>query len=70
MGTQTEHGGTWQVFRSGLFPGAVIYALTPVGSEQTTYFLKPDDNHLYLLDADLSLMVGDKLWSYTFSLVP
>jgi hypothetical protein len=70
MGTQTEHGGTWEAFRSGLYPGAFVYALTPVGSEQATYFLKPDDNHLYLLDTDLTLMVGDATWSYTFSKVP
>jgi hypothetical protein len=32
--------------------------------------LSPDENHLLILDDDLRLMVGDRLWSYTFSRKP
>jgi hypothetical protein len=49
--------------------GAVVYQLTPDTSQLPISFLKADDNHLFLLSPDLSLMVGDALGSYTLSRV-
>jgi hypothetical protein len=50
-------------------PDAIVYQLTPDGSQQPISFLKADDNHLFLLNSDLRLMVGDALGSYTLSRV-
>lgn len=67
-GTHTSREGTWTVTRGAAAdPHALVYQLRLDDSARIVSFLKPDDNHLMLLDADLNLMVGDRLWSYTFS---
>jgi hypothetical protein len=66
--TQYSATGTW-VIRQGTKTdlGTTIYQLTPNETQQPLLFLRADDNHLFLLDSDLNLMVGDALMSYTLS---
>lgn len=60
--------GTWAVVRAPkVYPDAEIYQLNPTNAGQPLYFLKADDNHLFLLDHNFRLLVGDALWSYTLS---
>ena len=68
MGTSKFEEGSWKIVH-GLDgnPEAVVYGLQPDGSEQTFYFLKVDDNHLFLMDGDMNLLVGNEFFSYTLS---
>ncbi len=69
-GTTTTREGTWTTIRSPkTHPGAIIYALIPGSSEHPVYFLKADDNHLFLLNCKLNFVIGDPLWSFTLSKV-
>jgi hypothetical protein len=62
--------GTWAAVRAPQTHGdAILYQLDVEDSEMPVYFLRADDNNLYLLDFDLRFLVGDKLWSYTLSKV-
>ena len=44
-----------------------FYQLQPDGAQQPFYFLKVDDNHLFMMDSDMNLLVGNELFSYTLS---
>ena len=70
MGTSTIRQGTWAILEGKEDdPGAVIYQLQLEGSKGPVSFLKADENHLFLLDRDLNLLVGNALFSYTLSKV-
>jgi hypothetical protein len=68
MGTSTIREGAWTILegREG-DPDAVVYQLQLEGSQRPVSFLKADANHLFLLDRDLNLLVGNELFSYTWS---
>jgi hypothetical protein len=68
MGTSTIREGTWTILE-GSDPGAIVYQLQLEGSKGPVSFLKADENHLFLLDRDLNLLVGNALFSYTLSKV-
>ena len=70
MGTSQFREGTWNII-NGMKgdPDAVVYQLQPDNTEEPFFFLKVDDNHLYLLDRDMNLLVGNELFSYTLSRV-
>lgn len=67
-GRADSQEGTWTFTRgtSGQ-PNAVVYQLRPKGSNKTLSFLKLDDNHLFMLDEQMNLLVGSRSWSYTLS---
>jgi hypothetical protein len=66
--TQYNASGTWTILQgANADPEALVYQLNPNGSEQPIFFLRADDNHLFLLDSELNLMVGDALMSFTLS---
>jgi hypothetical protein len=44
-----------------------VYQLQLEDSQRPVSFLKADENHLFLLDEDLNLLVGNALFSYTLS---
>jgi hypothetical protein len=68
MGTSTIREGTWTIVQGTKDdPTSVVYQLHLEGSQEPGSFLKADENHLFLLDRDLNLMVGDALFSYTLS---
>lgn len=70
MGTSTIRQGTWTILEGTEDdPGAIIYQLQLEGSKGPVSFLKADENHLFLLDRDLNLLVGNALFSYTLSKV-
>lgn len=66
MGTHTIREGSWTILQ-GMEddPEAVIYQLE--SSKGPVSFLKADENHLFLLDEDLNVLVGNALFSYTLS---
>jgi hypothetical protein len=66
MGTSTIREGAWTILE-GKDGEAVVYELQLDGSQSPVSFLKVDENHLYLLDRDLKLLVGNALFSYTLS---
>jgi hypothetical protein len=68
MGTSTIREGTWTILQ-GMEgdPEAVVYQLQLEGPQGSVSFLKADENHLFLLDEDLNLLVGNALFSYTLS---
>jgi hypothetical protein len=69
-GTSMVRTGTWTILRGTKNdPDALVYQLRPDDSQQLTSFLKADDNHLFLLDGELNLLVGNALFSYTLSRV-
>lgn len=68
MGTSTIQEGTWTVLQG--MPGdldAIVYQLQLKESKEPVSFLKADEDHLFLLDRDLNLLVGTALFSYTLS---
>jgi hypothetical protein len=68
MGTSTIREGTWSIVQgTESDPDAVVYQLHLEGSQQPMSFLKADENHLFLLDRDGNLLVGNALFSYTLS---
>ena len=68
MGTSTIQEGTWTLLQGTKDdPGAVVYQIRLDDSQEPVSFLKADDNHLFLLDQDLNLVVGNGLFSYTLS---
>lgn len=68
MGTSTIREGSWTILQ-GIEgnPEAIVYQLHLGDSKEHVSFLKADDNHLFLLDRDLNLLVGNALFSYTLS---
>jgi hypothetical protein len=48
-------------------PEAVIYQLAVDDAQQPVSFLKIDENHLFLMDRAMNLLVGNELFSYTLS---
>jgi hypothetical protein len=68
MGTSTIREGIWTILEGATKdPEAVVYQLQLDDSQEPVSFLKADENHLFLLDRDLNLLVGNALFSYTFS---
>jgi hypothetical protein len=68
MGTQGFTQGTWAIFQGNeQHSDAIIYRLIPDHSQQPAFFLKADDNNLFLLDEELNFLVGNALFSYTLS---
>lgn len=68
MGTSTYREGSWKII-NGMNgnPDAVIYQLQPDGAQDWFSFLKVDENHLFILDKAMNLLVGNELFSYTLS---
>ena len=48
-------------------PYAIVYQLYPEAAQEPVSFLKVDDNHLYLMDRKLNLLVGNELFNYTLN---
>lgn len=68
MGTSTIREGTWTILEGTKDnPDAIVYQLHLDDSQGPVSFLKADENHLFLLDRDLRLLIGNALFSYTFS---
>jgi hypothetical protein len=68
LGTHTIREGTWTIIKGTKSDSeAVIYQLNLEDSQQPVLFLKADENHLFLLDRDQNLLVGNALFSYTLS---
>ena len=68
MGTHTIREGSWTIVQgTESNPDAVVYQLHLDSSQQPVLFLKPDENHLFLLDRAGNLLVGNALFSYTLS---
>jgi hypothetical protein len=70
MGTSMFREGTWEIVH-GLEsdPDAVIYQLHLDDGQLPVSFLSVDENHLYLMDRSMRLLVGNELFSYTLSRV-
>jgi hypothetical protein len=67
--TEPIREGSWTEVRgTPADPDAVVYQLAM--DDRVLNLLSPDQNHLLILDENLRLMVGDRLWSYTFSRKP
>ena len=67
-GTGTIRTGTWTILHGTKNDAdEVIYQLRPDDSQQITSFLSVGDDHLFLLDEELNLLVGNALFSYTLS---
>lgn len=70
MGTSAYREGSWRIVHDLDLdgdPDAVIYELQPDGDPQSFYFLQVDDNHLFLMDNAMNLLVGNEFFSYTLS---
>ena len=68
MGTSTIREGTWTILEGAEGdPDAVVYQLQLEGTQGPVSFLKADENHLFQLDRELNLLVGNALFSYTLS---
>jgi hypothetical protein len=68
MGTSVYREGSWKIVH-GMDgdPEALVYQLQPEDAQQPVSFLKVDDNHLFLMDRAMNLLVGNELFSYTLS---
>jgi hypothetical protein len=68
MGTSQFREGSWRII-NGMngHPDAIVYQLYPEDAQEPVSFLKVDDNHLYLMDRKLNLLVGNELFSYTLN---
>ena len=68
MGTSQFREGSWSII-NGMNgdPDAIVYQLYPEDAQEPVSFLKVDDNHLYLMDRKLNLLVGNELFSFTLS---
>jgi hypothetical protein len=70
MSTREFREGSWQIVNGRVDDAhAVVYELQPDGAKKSFYFLKVDENHLYLMDKTMNLLVGNELFSYTLSRV-
>ena len=70
MSTSGFREGSWEIV-NGIDgdANAVVYQLQPDDGQETVSFLKVDENHLYLMDRAMNLLVGNELFSYTLSRV-
>ena len=70
MGTSTFREGSWTILR-GIEgdPDAVVYQLHLEDAGHPVSFLQVDENHLFLMDRAMNLLVGNELFSYTLSRV-
>ncbi|MCI0611033.1 MAG: copper resistance protein NlpE [Anaerolineae bacterium] len=70
MGTSQYREGSWRII-NGMNSDldAVIYQLYPEDAQEPVSFLKVDENHLYLMDRERNLLIGNELFSYTLSRV-
>ena len=59
--------GTWRIRRGAPDFGTTVYDLDPQPNGAFLSFLKVDDNHLFFLDRQGGLLVGDAYYSYTLS---
>ena len=68
MGTSTYREGSWTILH-GMDgdPDAIIYQLQLEEGQHPVSFLHVDENHLFLMDRTMHLMVGNELFSYTLS---
>ena len=68
MSTSQYREGSWEIIH-GMEgnPEAVIYQLSLDDGQPPVSFLSVDENHLYLMDRDMNLLVGNELFSYTLS---
>lgn len=68
QGREESHGGRWTI-KKGIpsNPDAIVYQLYPDDDRQTISFLKVGEDHLFFVDENLNLLVGNKLLSYTLS---
>jgi len=68
MSTSAYREGSWKIVH-GLDgdPNAIVYQLQPDGAQQSFYFLKVDDNNLFMMDSAMKLLVGNEFFSYTLS---
>jgi hypothetical protein len=68
MSTSGYREGSWKIVH-GMDgdPEATLYQLQRDADQQSYYFLNVDDNHLFLMDSDRNLLVGNELFSYTLS---
>jgi hypothetical protein len=68
QGTRTLREGAWAILSgTDSDPEAVVYQLQLDDAKPPISFLKADENHLFLLDRELNLLVGTTLFSYTLS---
>jgi hypothetical protein len=70
MSTGGFREGSWKII-NGMNgdADAVVYQLQPDDGRGPASFLKVDENHLYILDRAMNLIVGNELFSYTLSRV-
>ena len=70
MGTSTFREGSWSILH-GIEgdPEAVVYQLQLDNGGQPVSLLQVDENHLFLMDRETNLLVGNELFSYTLSRV-
>ena len=70
MGTSGYREGSWTIVNGIEYdPAAVVYQLQMRDAQLPASFLRVDENHLFLMDRDLNLLVGNQLFSYTLSRV-
>jgi hypothetical protein len=68
MGTGTYREGSWEIVRGMQGdPDAVVYQLQLDDGQRPVSFLKVGENHLFLLDRGMNLLVGNAFFSYTLS---
>jgi hypothetical protein len=68
MGTSQFREGSWSIVHGmNGDPDAVVYQLQLGDGQQPVSFLKVDENHLFLMDRAMNLLVGNELFSYTLS---
>lgn len=69
--TGSDREGTWtETLGTPAQPNALIYQLSLDTPDHVISFLRTDDNHLFALDENMELLVGDDLWSFTLSRDP
>jgi len=67
-GTSTLREGPWRIVRGMAGDSdAVVYQLQLDNAGQPVSFLSVDENHLFLMDRAMHLLVGNELFSYTLS---
>lgn len=70
MSTSGYREGSWMIV-TGIDsdPDAVVYQLELHDTQKPVSFLRVDENHLFLMDREMNLLVGNELFSYTLSRV-
>jgi hypothetical protein len=70
MSTSLYREGSWEILHGMEGDSdAVVYQLHLDEGQPPVSFLHVDKNHLYLMDRDMNLLVGNELFSYTLSRV-